>query len=148
MNRVRVRQDDARRHLETYHYAECVQAAQEGLEFTLKAVSLLLINEYPREHKIDEKRFPDFLRRVMAAVPPELAYQDVARLTFLARFWGEFYLTAKYGIEAIGATPDRLFKREDAELALKHLGSVAYIASAFRGWRQQNPLPDETQGQE
>jgi HEPN domain-containing protein len=143
MNRVRIRREEARRHFQAAHHPECVLAAQEGLEFVVKAISLLLVKGYPKEHKIDDKRFADFLREVMAAVPPELAYQDVARVVFLARFWGEFYLTAKYGMEAIGTTPDRLFKREEAELALKHLDSVAFAASAFWAWRQQNPFPAE-----
>jgi len=147
-NRVRVRKEEAHRHFEAYHYPECVLAAQEGLEFLLKAVSLLLINEYPREHKIDDKRFPAFLKKVMAAVPPEITYPDVARIIFLARFWGEFYLTAKYGMEATGTTPDRLFKREEAELALKHLDSVAYDAQPFWTWRQRNPLPAAGGGEE
>ena len=48
-------------------------------------------------------------------------------------FWGQFYLTAKYGFEAeYLASAQELFKAEEAQLAVRHAEECYRAASALR----------------
>jgi HEPN domain-containing protein len=84
--------------------------------------------DFPREHQLLFKRgkggkklseeFKELLKKEM---PKYFSYKDrLPRLIFLTYFWHEFYTIGKYGIGKLNIPPDQLFKREDAELALKH----------------------------
>ena len=42
------------------------------------------------------------------------------RIYLLSKFWSHFYITAKYGLEKLKIGSDKLFKKEEADLALKH----------------------------
>jgi hypothetical protein len=52
---------------------------------------------------------------------------------FLVNFWAQFYSTAKYGLEAEYLAPARdLFKKEEAELAVRHAQECYDAASHLR----------------
>ena len=55
-----------------------------------------------------------------------MAY-NFPRVLLLAKLWGNFYLVAKYGYEELGVGADKLFKKQDVELAHEHAGE-AYSA--------------------
>jgi len=51
----------------------------------------------------------------------------------MINFWAQFYNTAKYGLEAGYLAPAKdLFKREEAELAVKHAEECHSAASQLR----------------
>ena len=61
--------------------------------------------------------------------PKHFAYKDeLPRLIFLTYFWHRFYAIAKYGIDELNIPPDKLFKREEAELAVNHAKNCVDVA--------------------
>ena len=82
---------------------------------------------YEETKKLLNKEFPKYF-----------AYkEDIPRMVFLTYFWSEFYTLAKYGIEELNLSPDRLFKEEDARLALKHAELCIDIADSLLMWKKQ-----------
>ena len=108
--------DEAKMHLKTLHYPESISASQEVIELSIKAVFLLLTGQHPRKHEFKEEEFESILSKV----PEELKYLDFPKLYLYHKFWSSFYTIAKYGLERIGVGPEKLFEKEEAELALKH----------------------------
>jgi hypothetical protein len=55
------------------------------------------------------------------------------RLLLLAKFWGELYILAKYGIQdGFLASARDLFERQEAELAIKHAEECSLAACVLR----------------
>ena len=44
--------------------------------------------------------------------------EDVIRVIFLTKFWGEFYELAKYGAPKLNVLPEKIFVEDDASRAL------------------------------
>jgi HEPN domain-containing protein len=115
--------------LKSYHFhSECVQAAQQCVELSVKAVLEFLDIDYAHVHgwnkdqqeKIASQiRDREILERLAAA---DLNYTvPLPRLLFLANFWAQFYIQAKYGLEAgYLASAKDLFEHSEAELAVRH----------------------------
>ena len=116
LKRALNKQMESRDHLAGYRFAESVSASQECIELSIKAVFLLLDLESPKEHKFTEEQFRELIRRV----PAKLTHRDFAKVYLYSMFWSTFYTVAKYGLEKVQAGPDKLFEKEEAELALKH----------------------------
>ena len=96
--------------------------------------------DYPRDHqllygkkggikeevkKLLEKDFPKYFNK-----------DDIPRVLFLTYFWYNFYTLAKYGIEELNFPPNKLFTKEDAELALKHAKECVYIADKLFSYKK------------
>jgi len=127
LTRARNKLEEARRQLEHLNYAESVSAAQESAEFSVKAMFLACGAPFPKSHEVKELRFAELLKRI----PDEVAQvYNLPRVFLLARFWAEFYLVAKYGYEEMNVGPDKLFKSEEAKLAVDH-ARECYDASSF-----------------
>ena len=107
---------EAKEHLKKGHYSESISSSQECIELSIKAIFLLLNKNYPRKHEFTEKEFEEILRKT----PPELGDSELPKLYLYSKFWSHFYTVAKYGLEEIGMGADKLFEKEEAELALKH----------------------------
>jgi len=103
--------DESKYHLERHQYPESISASQEAIELSLKAIFLLHGEEYAKKHKFKEDEFSKLLKTVP---------RDVTRVFLLSEFWSKFYTVAKYGYEKLEIGPEYLFKKEEAELALKH----------------------------
>ena len=108
--------DEAKGYLESYHYPESISASQECIELSIKAIFMLLQEEYPRRHEFNEEEFEAILKKI----PDKLKYLDFHKLYLYSKFRLSFYTVAKYGLEKIGVGPEKLFEKEEAELALKH----------------------------
>ena len=67
--------DEAKYHLEKYHFPESISASQEAIELSVKAIFLLHGEEYSRKHKFKEEEFSKLL---------ESAPKDVARVFLLS----------------------------------------------------------------
>ena len=111
-----IKLDEARNHKEKANYPEAVSSAQECIEFSIKLIMLLLKGEYPRKHKFTDKDFKEILDKL----PAELSHVDLGRLYLISKFWAEMYTIAKYGSEELGIGPEKLFKEEEAKIAIKH----------------------------
>ena len=108
--------NEAEESLKRIHYAESVSASQECIELSLKAIFLLLESKHSKSHQFSEEEF----EKILGKIPEKLKYLDFHKLYLYSRFWSAFYTVAKYGLEKIGVGPEKLFEKEEVELALKH----------------------------
>jgi len=121
--------EDAKRQSEEKRYAEAVSTVQQALELLVKALFHEASVAPPRSHRIRDPRFGDRLVSLSDALkaalsPAKWQRLNLPRLFFIASFWGEFYLDAKYGSELLGAGPSQLLGPEEARLALAHFDEV------------------------
>jgi HEPN domain-containing protein len=116
--------DEAREHLKMFHYAESISSSQECIELSIKAIFLLSQEEYPKKHEFDEEEF----ERVLSRIPRSLEYLEFHKVYLYSKFWLQFYTVAKYGLEKLGVGADKLFEKEEAELAIKHAERCRYVA--------------------
>jgi len=135
--KARIQLDTARNHLASFHHSEAVQASQECVELSVKALLSLLQIRFDYVHGWRGKSLENIAqqiaeRRLLAKLAEQnIVGVDLPRLLFLADFWAQFYLTAKYGLEAgYLASARELFKKDEAELAVRH-GSECLSAA----WR-------------
>lgn len=130
LRRALNKQMESENHLGAYRYAESVSASQECIELSIKAIFLLVDLEYPREHKFTEEQFREILKRI----PAKLAHRDFPKVYLHSMFWSMFYTVAKYGLEKVQVGPDKLFEKEEAELALKHARRCRSAAGDLAGY--------------
>ena len=95
---------------------ESISASQECIELSIKTMFLLLVAEYPKRHWFKDEEF----EALFGKVPEKLQYLDFPRLFLYSKFWSGFYEIAKYGDEKLGVGPEKLLRKEEAELALRH----------------------------
>lgn len=139
--------DAAKKHLESCvsdRVSDSIQASQVCVELSVKAILTLLDIPYPLTHGWSRKELGEIAKRIQERdLLNRLAAQDLhhirlPRLLFRANFWSQFYLEAKYGIEAGYLAPAQdLFEKEDAELAVKHANECYYAAFILRSVSQE-----------
>lgn len=120
--------------------AESIQAAQHCIELSVKAFLMLLDLDFNKSHGWSEKQLSTLAEQInKRGLLEKLRTTDIGcpinlpRLCFLVNFWSEFYLLAKYGMEAGNlATPRELFEKAEAELAIRHAEECLNAASAIR----------------
>jgi HEPN domain-containing protein len=108
--------DEAEEHLKWMRYPESISSSQECIELSIKAMFLLLTADYPKRHIFKDEEFEALFEKV----PKELSYLEFPRLFLCSKFWSSLYEVAKYGDERLGVGPEKLFGKEEAELALTH----------------------------
>lgn len=116
--------DEPKRELETCHHAESISASQECIELSMKVVFLLLTEAYPGKHEFKDEEFEPLLDKV----PEDLRYYNFPKLYLLHKLWLGFYTVAKYGYDKFGTGPEKLFHKEEAELAIKHAEDCRRVA--------------------
>ena len=133
----------AKDHLKSrVRYSESIQASQQCVELSVKSILSLLGIEFSRSHGWgqDTKQFATIAKQIQEKqLLDRLAAQyldhtvRLPRLLFLANFWAQFYLTAKYGFETGYLAPAQdLFERHEAELAVRHAEECYRAASEVR----------------
>lgn len=128
LRRVNNKLDEARNQLQQkFNYAESVSASQECIELSIKAVFLILGEEFPKKHEFKEE---DFIK-LLDKIPKELEYYNFPRLYLLSKFWSNFYTVAKYGLEKLEVGTDKLFTDKEANLALKHAEECYFASNAL-----------------
>jgi HEPN domain-containing protein len=122
-----------------HHITESIQASQVCVELSVKSILTTLEIEYPTTHGWDHKQLAKIAQRVhdrkllQRLADHNLGHIRLARLLTLVNFWDQFYLQAKYGIEAGNlAPPQDLFDHDEAELAAKHAYECWAAANHFR----------------
>jgi len=138
--------DKASTHLQTakghlkscVYYSEAVQACQECVELSVKAILTFLDIELPKTHGWDKERLGKIAeqvqkRRLLDKLTEHHLHIQLPRLLFLANFWDQFYLQAKYDMEAgCLASAQDLFGRDEADLAIKHADECYNAAMQIR----------------
>ena len=140
LNRVSNKLNESKEHFKSYHYSESISASQECIELSIKAIFLLLKGEYPWGHKFNEKEF----KKILKKIPEELKYLDFPKLYLYSKFWESFYTVAKYGFEKLGVGADKLFEKEEADLALKHAEKCKNTANQLKIHIHKRRLAEET----
>jgi len=116
IKRAESKVEEGENFLKKFKYAEAISAFQECIEFSIKSLFLLLRGESPKRHKFEEKEFLE----VLESIPDELEYLEFHKIYLYSLFWEKFYTIAKYGLENFGLGAEKLFEKEEANLALKH----------------------------
>jgi HEPN domain-containing protein len=78
LRRTRNKYYEAKEHLEKWHYSESISASQECIELSIKAVFLLLQENYPKRHEFKEEEFEAGLKKI----PEKLKYLDFPKFIF------------------------------------------------------------------
>jgi len=120
-------------------YSNTISWCQTAIELSGKAIFKIMGLDYPKDHQLLLKKgtkenkikgvkeeVKDLLRKDF---PKYFEREKIPRVLFLTYFWHNFYTLAKYGIEELNFPPDKLFTKEDAELALKHAKECSRVAS-------------------
>jgi HEPN domain-containing protein len=107
---------EARNCHEQARYAAAVHDCQEAIELLAKCVFLVRGRPYPQEHVIPEDKF----LTAITGLPDDARHLYLPRLYLLHRFWSDFYLQAKYGLETLATPAEDLFRRTESELAISH----------------------------
>lgn len=130
----------AKEHLKSYtRFSESIEASQECIELSVKSILSLLDIDYPPSHGWSREQFSSIAKQIQERqLLDKLAAQNLShirlpRLLFLANFWAQFYLPAKYGFEAGYLAPAQdLFAKEEADLAARHAEECYRAASELR----------------
>jgi HEPN domain-containing protein len=108
--------DEGETLIQKWSYAEAISSFQECIELSLKAIFLFLTDKYPKSHEFKDKEFKEILNKV----PKSLKHLESHKLFLYSMFWANFYTISKYGLENFGIGAEKLFAKEEAELAKKH----------------------------
>lgn len=130
LNRAKNKIDEAEKRLESWNYSESISASQECIELSMKSIFLVLQCDYPKRHEFKEEEFEIVLKNV----PEKLNYLSLPKVYLYSKFWSNFYTIAKYGFETLGVGADKLFEKEEAELALKHAKKCKSAASSLKNY--------------
>jgi HEPN domain-containing protein len=123
----------------SYRVSEAIQAAQTCVELSVKTALSILEIDYPPSHGWNEKQLRGIAEQIekrclLARLKEQhLAHINLPRLLILANFWDQFYIQAKYGIEAGNLAPaQELFQQPEAELAVAHARECHHSAGVLR----------------
>lgn len=114
--------------------SDSIQSSQVCVELSVKTILASLDISYPPSHGWSRKELGEIAKRIqerdlLNRLTAEGLHIWLPRLLFRANFWSQFYLEAKYGIEAGYLAPAQdLFEKEDAELAVKHANECFWAA--------------------
>jgi len=118
-------------------YSNIIANCQNAIELSAKAIFKLMDLEFPKYHQLlfeqkkEGKEIRESVKKLFQSnFPKYFAYkEELPRVVFLTYFWGQFYAIAKYGIDELNLSPDELFKKEDAELAVNHAELCVRVAN-------------------
>jgi HEPN domain-containing protein len=120
----------AREHLKfACRPSESIQAAQECIELSVKAILSILNIQYSKKHgwEINKEEFEKIAKQISDAnILEKLANENLShiklpRLIMLMNFWSQLYLPSKYGYSPNDLAPAKdLFDLKEAKLAVEH----------------------------
>jgi HEPN domain-containing protein len=120
------------------YHSDAVQQAQYCVELSIKAVLAFLDVSFKKVHGWDRDGLESIAKQIrdrnlLEKLEKISVHIGLPRLIFLANFWDQFYLQAKYGMEAgYLASPQDLFTHDEAEIAVKHANECYHAANQVR----------------
>ena len=81
--------------------------------------------------KFNEEKFEAILKKI----PEKLKHLDFHKLYLYSKFWLSFYTVAKY---ERGSWTEKLFEKEEAELALKHVRRCYEGANQLKNYMEHS----------
>lgn len=128
LRRARIKADEAKAHAKTnIEWPEAVSSSQECMEFSIKAIFLLALGEHRKGHGFSTED----LAGVFKELPESKKEPKFWRLSLISSFWGTFYTVAKYGYEHWGIGAEKLFGKEEGQLAIKHASECYDVARSL-----------------
>lgn len=131
--------ESARNHLKSgFYFSDAVQASQVSVELSVKAILAFLEIDFPKAHGWDKDKLGKVAnqirqRSLLEQLEARHLYIKLPRLLFLVNFWDQFYLQAKYGMEAgYLASAQELFGKDEATLAVTHAEECLQAATQIR----------------
>jgi HEPN domain-containing protein len=124
-------------------YSNVIYLCQTAIELSGKAIFKIMGLDFPREHQLlfeREKRKvrPEINELLQQKFPEYFTRKDeIPRVIFLTYFWDQFYTIGKYGIEEMNFSPDKLFEKEEAQLAINHANYCVSLADELLIHRKQ-----------
>lgn len=121
------------------NHSNIISWCQTAIELSGKAIFKIMGLEYPKDHQLlygKKGGIKEDVKELLKKEFPRHYKDDVPRVLFLTYFWHNFYTLAKYGIEELDFPPDKLFTKEDAELALKHAKECVAVADRLLGYKR------------
>ena len=124
--------DQAHTHLQTartclknFDYPECVQAAQKCVELCVKAALKALTGDFPRRHHVADElaKYVDKL--------PEHVKRKLPRIAFASWQLNLWRSPSTYGYDLPQVPPDKLFGKEEAELAVSYAEGAYFAINPF-----------------
>ena len=121
------------------NHSNIISWSQTAIELSGKAIFKIMGSEYPKDHQLlygkkgIKEEVKDLLKKEF---PRYFSKDEVPRVLLLTYFWHNFYTLAKYGIEELDFPPDKLFNKEDAELAIKHARECVAVADRLLGYKR------------
>jgi HEPN domain-containing protein len=137
----------ARGHLASrVRWSETIEASQESIELSVKSILSLLRIDYSLTHGWNAEALAGIAEQIRQRdIVPKLRAQNLywgarlPRLLILTNLWAQFYLAAKYGLEAGKlAPPQELFEEREAQLAVRHAEECCSAANELRYLPQHN----------
>lgn len=120
----------AREHLKyACRPSEAIQAAQECIELSVKAILSILNIQFSKKHgwEVDKEEFEKIAkqisdRNILEKLSNEnLSHIRLPRLIMLTNFWSQLYIPSKYGYSANDLAPAKdLFDGKEGKLAVDH----------------------------
>ncbi len=146
INKAKGLVEKAEKELQGYFgsYSNIILWCQEAIELCGKAIFKIMNLDFPKEHQLLFSPRKSEVRPVVRELlkkefPKYFAYrEEIPRVIFLTYFWHNLYTIAKYGLSDVDVSPDKLFSKEDAELALKHAKDCIKVANnllSSKKWR-------------
>ena len=130
----------AREHLKyACRPSETIQASQECVELSVKAILSMLNIQYSKKHgwEVNKEEFEKIAKQISDAnILEKLSNQNLPhirlpRLIMLMNFWSQLYLPSKYGYSANDLAPAKdLFDVKEAKLAVEH-AEECYNSASF-----------------
>ena len=117
-------------------YSNIIANCQTAIELSAKAIFKIMNLDFPKDHQLlfERGKKGEEVKRVtkellLKEFPKYFVYkEELPRLIFLTYFWHRFYTIAKYGLAELNVPPDKLFRKEDAELAINHAKRCVNVA--------------------
>ena len=109
--------------------SETIQAAQECVELSVKAILSIVNIQYSKKHgwEVNKEEFEKITRQINETNILEklsnenLSHIRLPRLIMLMNFWSQLYIPSKYGYSADDLAPAKdLFDGKEAKLAVEH----------------------------
>jgi len=144
LRRAEKKLHEAKGHAKKYdEWPEAISSSHECMEFSIKAIFLLALGQHRKGHGFSI----DVLIPVFKEMPKEKRDPKFWRLALISSFWEGFYTVAKYGYEHLGVGAEKLFGKDEGQLAMKHAGecydaakSLAYEKGLSYWWQHDPPL--------
>jgi len=100
-------------------FPSIIEKAQECVELSLKALFLLVGENYPKDHAVGKFLTKNFLETKLKGFPPYLIWEKIPHIRLISNTLADWKNLATYGDEEIDAASNQIFGEDEANFAIK-----------------------------